>query len=70
MPLAILCPFYKKEKAATAKLPARLKCEGILLYYRDRQMRRDWVYKKCAGDYESCQIYQLLSESYDRDESQ
>lgn len=69
MPLAMLCPFYKKEKNATATRPACLQCEGITMRYRDRQMRRDWVYKKCAGDYESCQIYQLLSESYDRDES-
>ena len=69
MPLAMLCPFFKKEKSATATSPAWTKCEGITLRYRDRQMRRDWVYKKCAGDYESCQIYQLLQASYDRDDS-
>lgn len=69
MPLAMLCPFFKKEKDATATLPARLNCEGGTLNYRDRQMRRDLVYKMCAGDYQSCQIYQLLTESYDRDDN-
>lgn len=68
MPLAMLCPYYHKEKTATATRPACLLCEGITMRFRDRQMRRDWVYKKCAGDYRSCQVYQLLQASYDRDD--
>ncbi|MGM9647129.1 MAG: hypothetical protein ACI3YH_03235 [Eubacteriales bacterium] len=68
MPLAMLCPFFKKELGAKDNVPARLFCECVTMRFREKQMRREWVYKKCAGDYRSCQIYHLLQASYDRDE--
>lgn len=68
MPIAMLCPFFKKEQSRGDDLPAKLVCECATMRFREKKMRRDWVYQKCAGEYRSCQIYQLLQASYGREE--
>lgn len=58
----VICPFYKKESGID------IKCEGLgcmttTQNFLTKQDKLDYKYDFCKGLYQSCALYQALSDN-------
>lgn len=73
-----VCPFYRTERKCPpkAKDPPdadrwRIHCEAAIIKCPDRVFRRAVVYRYCGHpeNWKKCQLYNLLSDYYDKKET-
>lgn len=69
MPLAYICPYFKVERRAKGEKRACVICEAAVIFFSDKEMRREFAFGLCAGDYYECPIYKAQTAYYQRNES-
>ncbi|MEE0970689.1 MAG: hypothetical protein U0M06_15095 [Clostridia bacterium] len=59
-----VCPYYIKEEKGIVK------CEAARINCKDKEMRRELIFGRCATEYKGCQFKLALDHYYDRAEKQ
>jgi hypothetical protein len=59
-----ICPHYIKETKGSVY------CEAGRIRPKDNGMRKELIYDRCAGDWESCQMRLALEHYYERNEKE
>lgn len=59
-----LCPYFIKEEKG------EVHCEAGRIKAKDKEMRKELVYGRCAGNWQQCQFGVALANYYERKEKE
>ena len=58
------CPFYRNDERNKVICEGCGEAEAIVLCFRYTQERNKQIRLFCAGCYEKCEVYRMISEKY------